>query len=56
MVNVLKNSTDPKHRNSEFLKFLSQLNHGALNIDEKTSELVEDKDKLVEFEKLEEAR
>jgi len=22
MVNVLKNSEDPKHRNSEFLKFL----------------------------------
>ena len=56
MVNVLKNSTDSKHRNSQFLQFLQQLNHGAISIDDKTGELVEDKDKLVEFKKLEEAR
>jgi hypothetical protein len=34
MVNVLENSSEPKLRNCEFLKFLKQLNQGSLKIDE----------------------
>lgn len=45
MVNVLENSSDPKLRNSEFLKFLKQLNQGALKIDD-NQELVVDQVKL----------
>ena len=47
MVEVLQNSEDPKHRNSEFLKFLKQLNQGALNIE--GDKLVENTDKMAEF-------
>jgi len=33
MVDVLTNSSNPKHRNSKFLKFLGKLNHGAYTIE-----------------------
>jgi hypothetical protein len=48
MVEVMQNSTNPKHRNSEFLKFLNKLNTGALKIEE--DKLVEDEVKLKDFE------
>lgn len=48
MVEVLTNSTNPKHRNSEFLKFLNKLNSGALKI--QGEELVEDAAKMTEFQ------
>lgn len=32
MVDVLSSSTNPKHRNCKFLKFLNKLNHGAYEI------------------------
>lgn len=47
MVEVLQNSEDPKHRNSEFLKFLKQLNQGALNIE--GDKIVENAEKMQEF-------
>jgi hypothetical protein len=47
MVEVLQSSEDPKHRNSEFLKFLKQLNQGALNIE--GDKLVEIPEKMKEF-------
>lgn len=49
MVEVLGNSSNPKHRNSEFLKFLKQLNSGALTI-ENDNKLVENAEKMKEFE------
>lgn len=55
MVQVLSTSADPKHRNSEFLKFLQQLNKGALSIDDDQN-LVENKEKMAEFDKEEEER
>ena len=55
MVSVLENSSDPKLRNSEFLKFLKQLNQGSLKIDE-SQELIVDQEKMVEFESLEAQR
>jgi hypothetical protein len=33
MVDVLSNSTNPKHRNSKFLKFLNKLNQGAYTLE-----------------------
>jgi len=33
MVDVLSTSSNPKHRNSKFLKFLNKLNHGAYTIE-----------------------
>jgi hypothetical protein len=33
MVDVLTNSTNPKHRNSKFLKFLNKLNYGAYTLE-----------------------
>jgi len=47
MVEVLTNSTNPKHRNSEFLKFLNKLNAGALKIENES--LVEDSTKMQEY-------
>jgi hypothetical protein len=47
MVEVLQNSTNPKHRNSEFLKFLNQLNAGAIDIQD--DKVVEDPVKMQEF-------
>ena len=55
MVEVLQNSTDPKHRNCEFLGFLKQLNTGALTID-KDSKLIEDPVKMAEWKQTEEVR
>ena len=55
MVEVLSNSANPKHRNSEFLKFLKQLNSGALTI-ENDNKLVENADKMKEFEAQEATR
>jgi hypothetical protein len=40
MVDVLSHSTNPKHRNCKFLKFLNKLNHGAYKIEE--GQLVKD--------------
>lgn len=54
MVEVLQNSEDPKHRNSEFLKFLKQLNSGALNIED--GKLVENQTKMTEFAEQEKVR
>lgn len=51
IVEVLKNSTNPKHRNSEFLKFLTKINIGALKID--GNDVVEDTAKMDEWQKLE---
>ena len=48
MVEVLQNSANPKHRNSEFLKFLRQLNSGALAIGD-DNQLNEDPIKMQEF-------
>lgn len=48
MVEVLKNSTNPKHRNSEFLQFLNKLNSGALTIQD-DNKLVEDEEKMKAF-------
>ena len=47
MIDVLQNSSDPKFRNSKFLKFLKKLNHGAYKIEE--DQLVKDPMKLEEF-------
>ncbi len=33
MVDVLSNSTNHKHRNSKFLKFLNKLNYGAYTLE-----------------------
>ena len=52
MVNVLENSSDPKLRNCEFLKFLKQRNSGSLKIDE-NQDLIVDNEKMVEFDHLE---
>ena len=49
MVEVLENSTSSKHRNSEFLQFLKQLNSGALTIEADTK-LVENPEKMKEWE------
>mmetsp|Transcript_18064 Transcript_18064/g.30813 ORF Transcript_18064/g.30813 Transcript_18064/m.30813 type:complete len:124 (-) Transcript_18064:1306-1677(-) len=55
MVEVLQNSSDPKHRNSEFLKFLKQLNSGAYEIENET-ELKVNQAKMEEFQKQEDER
>jgi len=34
MTDVLSNSTNPKHRNCKFLKFLNKLNHGAYKLED----------------------
>jgi len=51
MVAVLENSSNPKHRNSELLKFLNKLNTGALKIE--GEQLVEDATKMQEYEEKE---
>ena len=48
MVEVLSNSKNPKHRNSEFLKFLKQLNSGAIII--KDEKLIVNDQKMKVFE------
>jgi len=47
MVEVLKNSTNPKHRNCKFLKFLNKLNCGAYEIE--GEQLVKNQEKIKEF-------
>jgi hypothetical protein len=47
MVEVLQNSSNPKHRNSEFLKFLNQLNCGAISVD--GDKIIEDPVKMEQF-------
>ena len=47
MVDVLSNSTNPKHRNSKFLKFLNKLNYGAYSLD--GDKLVKHEEKIKEF-------
>lgn len=54
MVDVLSNSTDTKHRNSKFLKFLNKLNHGAYTIE--NEELVKHADKIKEFREIDQDR
>lgn len=58
MTSVLANSTNAKHRNCEFLKFLRQIETGALKIEEKegASDLVVDADKMAQFEQSEVVR
>lgn len=51
MIEVLSKSTNPKHRNSKFLKFLKKLAHGAYGIE--NEQLVKNPEKLVEFKALE---
>jgi hypothetical protein len=47
MVEVLSTSTNPKHRNSKFLKFLNKLNHGAYTLE--NDQLVKHEEKIKEF-------
>lgn len=51
MIEVLSKSTNPKHRNSKFLKFLKKLAHGAYGIE--NEQLVKNPEKLVEFRAVE---
>ena len=52
---VLQNSTNPKHRNCEMLKFLNKLNDGAMVIEGDT-QLVEVPEKMKIFEAKEDER
>ena len=54
MVDVLSNSTNPKHRNSKFLKFLNKLNHGSFTIE--NDQLVKHAEKIKEFRQIDTAR
>ena len=54
MVDVLVNSTNIKHRNCKFLKFLNKLNHGAYTIENDT--LVKHQDKIKEFREIDTVR
>lgn len=54
MVDVLSNSTNPKHRNSKFLKFLNKLNYGAYTLE--NDQLVKHPDKISEFRAIETQR
>ena len=58
MIDVLANSTNPKHRQSKFLGFLRQIESGALKIDEKDGEskLEVNQAKLEEFNAKEKER
>ena len=51
MLEALSTSTNSVHRNCEFLKFLKQLNNGALTLNEETQEIQEDAGKMAEFAK-----
>ena len=51
MIEVLSKSTNPKHRNSKFLKFLKKLAHGAYGIE--NEQLVKNPEKLEEFRAVE---
>lgn len=54
MVDVLSNSTNPKHRNSKFLKFLNKLNYGAYTLE--NDQLVKNQEKILEFRAIETQR
>lgn len=54
MTDVLSTSSNPKHRNCKFLKFLNKLNHGAYTLEE--DKLVKNQDKLKEFREIETQR
>lgn len=47
MVEVLSHSSNPKHRNSKFLKFLNKLNYGAYAIED--GKLVKNEEKIKQF-------
>jgi len=47
IVETLKQSENPKHRNSKFLKFLLKLNHGAYSLE--NDQLVKNQEKMAEF-------
>jgi hypothetical protein len=47
MVEALSKSSNPKHRNCKFLKFLNKLNSGAYTIE--NEQLVKHPEKLAEF-------
>jgi hypothetical protein len=40
MIEKLRNSDDPKWRNSKFLKFISQINSGEIELDSKNNRVV----------------
>jgi hypothetical protein len=54
MVDALANSTNIKHRNCKFLKFLNKLNHGAYTIE--NDNLVKHSEKIKEFREIDTAR
>ena len=54
MVDALSNSTNPKHRNSKFLKFLNKLNYGAYTLE--NDQLVKNAEKIKEFRAIETQR
>lgn len=54
MVDVLSNSTNPKHRNSKFLKFLNKLNFGAYTLE--NDQLVKHPEKIETFRAVETQR
>jgi hypothetical protein len=54
VVDVLSNSTNPKHRNSKFLKFLNKLNFGAYTLE--NDQLVKHPEKIETFRAVETQR
>lgn len=54
MVDALSNSTNEKHRNCKFLKFLNKLNHGAYTIE--NDQLIKHPEKIKEFREIDIAR
>ena len=51
MVDVLSKSSNPKHRNSKFLKFLLKLNHGTYTLDEENKTLIKHPEMKEDFQK-----
>lgn len=51
MVDVLSTSTNPKHRNSKFLKFLNKLNYGAYTLE--NDQLQKHPEKIEKFREIE---
>lgn len=51
MVDVLSKSSNPKHRNSKFLKFLLKLNHGTYSLDEENKTLIKHPEMKEDFQK-----
>lgn len=54
MVDALSNSTNPKHKNSKFLKFLNKLNYGAYTLE--NDQLVKHPEKIKEFREIDTQR